>query len=77
MEKINKLLETVVGMVWDLPMVILLCGTGICLTLLLGLPQIRFFGHALKVVMGKYDDPNDPGFHIFKLCARPSLLLWD
>ncbi|RUT73470.1 alanine/glycine:cation symporter family protein [Ancylomarina longa] len=40
---------------------LLLLGTGIFFTLYLGFPQFRFFGHALKVVTGKYDKPGEKG----------------
>jgi len=30
-------------------------------TIRLGFPNIRFFKHAIDVVRGKYDDPNEPG----------------
>ena len=40
---------------------LLLLGTGIFFTLYLGFPQLRFFGHALKVVRGKYDKPGEKG----------------
>jgi alanine or glycine:cation symporter, AGCS family len=33
----------------------LLLGTGLFFTIYLGLPQIRYFSHALRVVRGKYD----------------------
>ncbi len=42
-------------------MVILLLGTGIFLTLRLGLIQIRRLGHGFAVTSGKYDDPDEPG----------------
>ena len=42
-------------------MVILLLGTGVFLTLRLGLVQLRHLGHGIAVTMGKYDDPNEPG----------------
>lgn len=38
----------------------LICG-GIFFTLRLGFVNIRMFGHALNVVRGKYDHPDDPG----------------
>lgn len=60
-ETINQMLGVAVGYVWGLPMVVLLVGTGIFLTISMGLPQWRGFMHALDVVRGKYDDPNDPG----------------
>lgn len=60
-ETINQMLDVAVGFVWGLPMVILLVGTGLFLTVFMGLPQLRGFRHALDVVRGKFDDPNDPG----------------
>lgn len=39
----------------------LLIGTGLFFTLYLRFPQIRFFKHALKIVMGKYDKKGDEG----------------
>ena len=39
----------------------LLLGTGIFFTFYLRFPQIRFFGHALKIVRGKYDKDTDIG----------------
>ena len=61
METIDNFLGTVVGYVWSLPLVGLLIGAGIVFTVLLGVPQIKGFIHALRVVRGKYDDPDDPG----------------
>ena len=42
-------------------MVSLLLGTGIFLTLRLGLIQVRRLGHGFAVTSGKYDDPDEPG----------------
>lgn len=41
--------------------VYLLLGTGLFFTLYLGLPQIRYFRHALRVVRGKFDKEGDEG----------------
>lgn len=41
--------------------VYLLLGTGLFFTLYLRFPQIRYFGHALRVVRGKYDKKGAPG----------------
>ncbi len=46
------------GHVWFL---VLLLGTGIFFTLYLGFPQIRYFRHAIRIVMGKYDHSKDVG----------------
>ena len=50
MEKIMHYNSIVSGFVWGAPVLILLVGTGIYLTLLLGLPQFRYFKAALKEV---------------------------
>ena len=39
----------------------LLLGTGLFFTLYLKFPQVRFFGHAWRVVRGKYDRKGDEG----------------
>ena len=41
--------------------VIALLGTGVLLTIRLGLIQVRRLGHGFAVTTGKYDDPNEPG----------------
>ncbi|GAA0188576.1 hypothetical protein GCM10009122_47390 [Fulvivirga kasyanovii] len=38
-----------------------LLGTGLFFTVYLGFPQLRYFGHALKVVKGKFDRKGDEG----------------
>ncbi len=52
-EEINRILSPV--------LVVGLLGTGIFLTLRLGLIQFRRLGHGFAVTSGKYDDPNEPG----------------
>ncbi|WP_043316190.1 sodium:alanine symporter family protein [Microbulbifer sp. HZ11] len=62
MESFNQLLLTLDGLLGSaawFPWVLL--GVGFFFTLYLGFPQIRYFGHAIKIVRGKYDKPGDPG----------------
>lgn len=52
--------------VWSFPeslpwLVVALLGTGFFVTARLGLIQVRRLGHALAVVAGRYDDPEDEG----------------
>jgi len=54
------------GLVWETPeefpwLVAALLGVGVLFAIRLGVIQFRRLGHAIKVVTGKYDDPNDPG----------------
>lgn len=62
MQDINTLLTLVDdhlgGSQW---FVLLLLGTGIFYTFYLGFPQVRYFGQALRIVRGKYDNAGDRG----------------
>ena len=40
---------------------IALLGVGVFFTLYLGFPQVRFFKHGWKVLLGKYAKDDDPG----------------
>ena len=73
-EQIEKLTGDFVGIVWGVPLVVLLVGSGILFTLYFGFPQIRFFKHAWEVAFGKYDKPEDKGeiSHFQALCAALS-----
>ncbi|GAA4269652.1 alanine/glycine:cation symporter family protein [Hyunsoonleella aestuarii] len=46
---------------WGLPLVILLIGGGVYLLILSRFLPFRYLSHAVHVLRGKYDDPNDPG----------------
>ncbi len=50
-----------VGMVWGLPLVGMLVGAGVIFTVYFGFPQISMFRHAIDIVRGKYDKPEDKG----------------
>ena len=74
MQTIEQLTGDFVGMVWGIPLVVLLIGSGIIFTIYFGFPQIRFFKHAIEIISGKYDDPKDKGeiSHFQALCAALS-----
>lgn len=61
LETIESVTGQFVGIVWGVPLVVLLVGSGILFTLYFGFPQLRFFGHAIKIVSGKYEDPTNKG----------------
>jgi AGCS family alanine or glycine:cation symporter len=44
-----------------MPLIIILIGTGIFVTISLGFIQIKRLRHSFEVVLGKYDDPDDEG----------------
>ncbi len=61
METIEHALQTAVDLAWGPPLLVLLLGGGLYLTLRSGF--LPFFGarHALDVLRGRYDRPDDPG----------------
>ena len=65
-ETIAHVIDAANGVIWNWPsgiplMIVMLIGTGLFLTLRMGFINIRAFRHAIDVVRGKYDDPDDPG----------------
>jgi len=62
MQEVNeflKLIDSFIGSAWWFPYALL--GTGLFFTIYLKFPQIRFFGHAIRIVKGKYDKEDLPG----------------
>ena len=60
MKLINDYLANFAEFIWGPPIIILLLGGGIFLTLYQLIP-FRYFYHAFEILSGKMDDPNDPG----------------
>ncbi|MFC0876269.1 alanine/glycine:cation symporter family protein [Saccharicrinis sp. FJH2] len=62
MVKLQEILQAVDGAIggsgW---FVFMLLGVGIFFTFYLGFPQIRYFNHAIRCVLGKYDKKSDKG----------------
>jgi AGCS family alanine or glycine:cation symporter len=50
-----------VDLAWGLPLVILLISAGIYFTIAGRFAPFRHLKHALDIIRGKFDDPNDPG----------------
>ena len=61
MERFEELLGTISGYVWGIPLLILIVGTGIYLTLRLGFLQIRLLPYALKLTFTKNADKDSKG----------------
>lgn len=61
MESINNIIADFASAVWGIPLVLLLVGGGIYLLILCRFLPFKHLGHAIQVLRGKYDDPNDPG----------------
>ena len=61
MKYIDQLISEFAAFIWGLPLLILLIGGGFYLLIISKFVQFRFFGHAIQVLRGKYDNPNDAG----------------
>lgn len=61
MERIESLVSSFASFVWGLPLLFLLVGGGLFFLFYSRFLPFRHFGHAIQVLRGKYDDPNDPG----------------
>lgn len=61
METINTFFEKASGFVWGLPLLVLLIGGGIFLLIYSRFIPFKYFGHAIQVLRGKYDNAEDDG----------------
>ncbi|UCD95350.1 MAG: sodium:alanine symporter family protein [Candidatus Zixiibacteriota bacterium] len=61
MDQILNVITAIKDQVWGLPLIILLVGTGILVTIRNRLVQIRGFKHGLELISGKYDKPEYKG----------------
>ncbi|MCC1484579.1 alanine/glycine:cation symporter family protein [Winogradskyella immobilis] len=61
METLDKIIAEFSSLAWGLPLLILLIGGGLYLLIRSRFLPFRYIGHAISILRGKYDDPNDPG----------------
>ncbi|NNC49103.1 MAG: alanine:cation symporter family protein [Flaviramulus sp.] len=61
MNILNRIIENFASIVWGLPLVVLLIGGGFYLLIISKFLPFRYLGHAIQVLRGKYDNPDDPG----------------
>lgn len=61
MDSLNEITGQFSSLAWGIPLLILLIGGGVYLLIISRFLPFMFFGHAIKVLRGKYDNPNDPG----------------
>src|SRR5690606_22617943 len=61
LETIEQITGNFVEVVWGVPLVLALVGSGVFFTIYFGFPQLRLFKHAIDIVCGKYEDPNNKG----------------
>jgi AGCS family alanine or glycine:cation symporter len=61
LENIGNFIIEAANTIWGTPLLILLLGGGFFFLIYSRLAPLRYIGHALKILIGKYDDPNEPG----------------
>ncbi|MFD2828429.1 alanine/glycine:cation symporter family protein [Leeuwenhoekiella polynyae] len=61
MERLNHWIAEAASFVWGLPLLVLLIGGGLYLLVYSRFLPFKYFGHAIDVLRGKYDNPDDPG----------------
>ncbi|MCA9214129.1 MAG: alanine:cation symporter family protein [Planctomycetales bacterium] len=60
-EQLNNWMQTAVDYAWGTPLVVVLIGGGLFLTLYSGFRPLLRLGHALRVLTGAFDRDHDPG----------------
>ena len=60
-QKTGDFIIAAANAIWGTPLLILLLGGGFFFLIYSRLAPLRYIGHALKILTGKYDDPNEPG----------------
>ena len=57
----QQMLDTISGLVWGPITICMLVGTGILITVLVRVVQLRWFVYAWGLISGRYDNPDDEG----------------
>ncbi len=61
LENINNGISAFAGFMWGLPLLILLLGGGIFFSIYSRFVPFKYFRHGVNILLGRYNDPNDPG----------------
>lgn len=73
MEEISKVVGAIESFLWGPPLIVLLVGTGLFMTIRQKFVQFRSFGHGVSLISGKYDSAEDEG-HITHFQALSTAL---
>ncbi len=73
MESLIDTIGSISNFVWGPPLIVMLVGSGIFMTIRLGVVQMRGFTHGFALLSGKYDDPSHKG-HISHFQALSTAL---
>jgi len=71
---VGKILESVAGWLWGMPLLYLLIGGGLFFTVYSRFTPFLHLWHSIQILRGKFSDPNDPGEinHFQALCSALS-----
>jgi len=61
LDTIDTTMATFAELAWGPWLLVLLLGGGITFLIYSGFTPFRYLGHAVSLIRGKFDDPNDPG----------------
>lgn len=61
MNAIGEGLQALSGFLWGAPLIVLVVGGGLFFAVYSRLRPYRYFGHAIAILRGQYDDDSDPG----------------
>ena len=61
MPYLEKLASEFASFMWGYPLLILMMGGGVFFTVYSRFTPFRFFRHGVKILLGQYDNPQDPG----------------
>jgi AGCS family alanine or glycine:cation symporter len=71
---VGKILESVAGWLWGMPLLVLLIGGGVFFMVYSRFTPFFYLWHSIQILRGKFSDPNDPGEinHFQALCSALS-----
>ncbi|MCP1728016.1 AGCS family alanine or glycine:cation symporter [Natronospira proteinivora] len=61
MDALGEALQSLAGFLWGPPLIVLVVGGGLFFLIYSRMGPYRYFGHAIAILRGKYDDVDDPG----------------
>ena len=61
LEKTGEFIVRSANIIWGTPLLIVLLGGGLFFLIYSRLAPLRYIGHAISILTGKYDNPNEPG----------------
>ena len=61
MINIEQAIVAFANWIWNTPLLILLLGGGLFFLIYSGFVPFRYIGHAINILRGRYDNPDDPG----------------